>query len=148
MSDVYNLQRFVDAQRPVYDRVLLELAAGRKQSHWMWYIFPQIHGLGGSAMSRKYAISTPDEARAYADHPLLGPRLRECTQHVLDVEGRTADQIFGYPDVMKFRSCMTLFSQACPEGRLFERAIEKYYSGAADQATLDILKTPSAHPLS
>src|SRR5437773_10351896 len=109
MTDTFNLQRFIEAQHGSYESVLRELRAGHKRGHWIWYIFPQIEGLGGSAMSHKYAISSQDEAKAYWEHPILGSRLRECTELVLKVEGRTAEQIFPYPDNLKFRSCMTLF---------------------------------------
>jgi uncharacterized protein (DUF1810 family) len=140
MTDIFNLQRFVEAQGPVYGSVLRELRAGRKRSHWIWYVFPQIRGLGGSAMSQEYAISGRDEARAYSEHPVLGPRLRECTRVVLDLEGRTAEQIFPYPDDLKFRSCMTLFERAAADPSLFRAALLKYFDGKPDQATLDILE--------
>ena len=110
-SDPYNLQRFIDAQHDVYEGVLSELGAGHKTSHWMWFVFPQIAGLGFSAMAQRYAISDRDEARAYDAHPVLGPRLRACTELVNAVEGRNVHQIFGSPDDMKFRSCMTLFAE-------------------------------------
>src|SRR3954469_25755775 len=109
-NDPYDLQRFIEAQAPVYERVCQELRDGRKTSHWMWFVFPQIAGLGLSSMSQRYAIRDRDEARAYDAHPVLGPRLRECTALVNAVEGRTAHQIFGSPDDVKFRSSMTLFS--------------------------------------
>ncbi|MEO8408514.1 MAG: DUF1810 domain-containing protein, partial [Oxalobacteraceae bacterium] len=110
MNDSYNLQRFVDAQTPVYDTVCAELRAGRKRSHWMWFIFPQIEGLGSSAMARKFAIASVEEAQAYLAHPVLGPRLRQCSRFVADLDGRAIDAIFGYPDDMKFQSSMTLFA--------------------------------------
>ncbi|HBH81499.1 MAG TPA: DUF1810 domain-containing protein, partial [Nitrospira sp.] len=112
MSAAYNLHRFLTAQAPTYNTVLAELRAGRKSSHWIWFIFPQIAGLGHSAMAQQFAIGSLDEAKAYLQHPVLGPRLRECAQLVLDVEGRSAEEIFGYPDYLKFRSCMTLFMSA------------------------------------
>ncbi len=112
MSDPHDLQRFVDAQNPVFDQVLSELQAGHKRSHWMWFIFPQIRGLGASPMANRYAISSIAEARAYLGHPILGPRLRECTRLVTEIEGRTIAEIFGYPDDLKFRSSMTLFAHA------------------------------------
>ncbi len=133
-DDVFNLQRFVAAQAPVYVAVCDELRGGRKTSHWMWFIFPQIAGLGFSAMSQKYAISGLDEARAYLAHPALGPRLIECTRLVGE-SGRSVAEIFGSPDDMKFRSSMTLFAKAQGEG-VFSEAIEKYCDGMFDEATL------------
>jgi uncharacterized protein (DUF1810 family) len=131
-----DLQRFVDAQAPVIDRVREELAQGRKRSHWMWFIFPQIAGLGFSAMAQLYAIASLEEARAYLRHPLLGPRLEDCTRLVAAVSGRTATEIFGSPDDMKFRSSMTLFAQAAPERPVFAEALRKYFDGEADPETL------------
>lgn len=139
MADPFDLQRFVDAQEPVYEQVRAELRAGRKQSHWMWFIFAQIAGLGLSATSVFYALSSLDEAKAYLAHPLLGPRLRECAELALEVEGRTAREIFGAVDEMKFRSSMTLFSRAAPEEPLFSRCLEKYFGGGLDPATLERL---------
>jgi uncharacterized protein (DUF1810 family) len=136
MTDRFNLQRFVDAQEPVYEQVCRELRAGRKQSHWIWYIFPQIAGLGMSPTSLRFAISSLKEASAYLAHPTLGPRLTECAGLVLDVEGRTAREIFGPVDEMKFRSSMTLFAKAAPNRDAFERCLEKYFAGAPDPATL------------
>lgn len=136
MSDPFDLQRFVDAQAQIYDRALAELRAGEKRSHWMWFVFPQLAGLGFSAMAQRYAISGLDEARAYLAHPVLGPRLLACTDAVLAVEGRTTHQIFGSPDDMKFRSSMTLFRAAAPEEPRFDRALERYYGGAADERTM------------
>lgn len=136
MNDEFNLQRFIDAQAPVYDRVGAELRAGRKQSHWMWFIFPQIEGLGHSATARLYAISSLAEASAYLRHPLLGKRLRECAALVAAVEGRTVAAIFGYPDDMKFHSSMTLFAHAAPEEGVFEECLNKYFSGKRDPLTL------------
>ena len=135
----FDLQRFVDAQDPVYASVLEELGAGRKRGHWMWFVFPQVEGLGGSAMARAYAISSRAEAAAYAAHPTLGARLRECTQRVLAVNGRTAEEIFSYPDYLKFRSCMTLFEQCAAEPEVFRAALTKYFDGQPDPRTLDIL---------
>lgn len=137
-TDLYNLQRFVVAQQPVYPDVLAELQAGAKRSHWMWFIFPQIRGLGRSPISMEYAISALDEARAYLQHAILGPRLKECTKLVLDVEARSAAEIFGSPDDMKFRSCMTLFSQVSDDD-IFSKALQKYFAGVPDQLTLDRL---------
>jgi uncharacterized protein (DUF1810 family) len=134
-----SLQRFIEAQASVYARALAELKAGKKQSHWMWFIFPQIAGLGHSAMAQMYAIRDLVEARAYLAHPVLGARLRECTQAVLDIDGKTAHAIFGSPDDLKFRSSMTLFTLAAPDDRLFEAALAKYFGGEADKASLELL---------
>ena len=139
MTNTYNLHRFLDAQERVYDTVLNELRAGRKSSHWIWFIFPQISGLGHSAMAQQFAITSLDEAKAYLQHPALGPRLRACTQLVLDVNGRSAQEIFGYPDNLKFRSCMTLFLTAATDDTLFKDALLKYFGGKPDQLTLDLL---------
>ena len=133
-----SLERFVEAQAPVYARALAELKAGRKQSHWMWFVFPQIAGLGHSAMAQHYAIQNLAEARAYLAHPLLGKRLRECTQAVLDVEGKSAHAIFGSPDDLKFRSSMTLFDLASPND-IFRAALEKFFNGEADALTVEKL---------
>ena len=137
--DDFNLQRFVDAQQQVYDTVHAELSAGRKRSHWMWFVFPQVEGLGFSAMAERYAISGLAEARAYLAHPLLGARLRECCALVLACDGVSAHTIFGSPDDMKLRSSLTLFAQAAPEERLFADCLQKYYGGQPDPATLDRL---------
>jgi len=134
-----HLQRFVDAQAPLIDDVLAELRAGRKASHWMWFIFPQIRGLGRSPMAERYALESIAEASAYLEHPLLGPRLLECTQRVLAIQGRTIREILGTPDDLKFRSSMTLFGAAAPGEPLFSQALEKYYDGKADPITLDHL---------
>jgi uncharacterized protein (DUF1810 family) len=136
MADLFNLERFVDAQAPVYEQARRELEAGRKESHWMWFVFPQIAGLGQSAMSIRFSIASLDEARAYLAHPLLGPRLRECARLALDVEGKTATEIFGSVDEMKFRSSMTLFARASPEDNVFERCLDKYFAGEPDPLTL------------
>ncbi|MBX3324409.1 MAG: DUF1810 domain-containing protein [Nitrospira sp.] len=143
MSDAYNLHRFLDAQERVYDTVLNELRAGRKSGHWIWFIFPQIIGLGHTAMAQQFAITSLDEAKAYLQHPVLGQRLRECTQLVLNVEGCSADEIFPYPDNLKFRSCMTLFMTAATDNALFKSALLKYFDGKPDQLTLDILAQQS-----
>ena len=135
-TDPFQLSRFVDAQAPVFDRVLAELRAGHKQSHWMWFVFPQLAGLGRSAMAQRYAISSLDEARAYLAHPVLGPRLRACTRLVLTVQGRSAQAIFGAPDDLKFRSSLTLFAAGAPDETLFSAALDKYFAGTADAATL------------
>ncbi len=135
MSDPFNLQRFLHAQQPVYERVRRELRAGRKESHWMWFVFPQIAGLGQRPTSVRFAIASLKEARAYLADPVLGPRLAECAKLALDVEGRTAREIFGAIDEMKFRSSMTLFAEAAPGGSVFEQCLEKYFGGAPDPAT-------------
>lgn len=139
MTDVYSLHRFLDAQESIYDTVLDELRAGRKSSHWIWFIFPQIAGLGHSGIAQKFAITSLDEAKAYLQHPVLGPRLRACTQLVLNVEGQSAEEIFGYPDNLKFRSCMTLFMTATTDNKTFKDALLKYFHGKPDQLTLDLL---------
>jgi uncharacterized protein (DUF1810 family) len=140
MTDAYNLQRFIDAQTSVYDEVLQELGQGQKSSHWIWFIFPQIHGLGHSYMSRKFAVSSLQEAEAYILHPILGPRLRECTRLVLDVEGKTIQQILGPPDDLKFRSSITLFARATAENKIFEDALQKYFEGIGDNQTIEMLR--------
>jgi uncharacterized protein (DUF1810 family) len=136
MADPFNLKRFLDAQAPVYEQACRELEAGRKESHWIWFIFPQIAGLGQSAISIRFAIASLDEAIAYLAHPILGPRLKECARLALDLEGRTARDIFGSIDEMKFRSSMTLFARAPPDEDLFQRCLEKYFNGEPDPATL------------
>jgi uncharacterized protein (DUF1810 family) len=138
MSDPYELQRFVDAQNPVYDRVLSELRGGRKKSHWMWFVFPQIKGLGWSELSIKFAISGRKEAEAYLGHAILGHRLHECTTLVLKAQPRPIEQILGSPDDMKFQSCMTLFDAVAP-GAVFGQALDAFFSGRCDQITLDEL---------
>ena len=139
MSDPYRLHRFVEAQNDVYSRVCTELRQGRKTSHWMWFVFPQIEGLGYSSMAQRYAITSIEEARAYLQHPVLGSRLRECTQLVCDVIGKTINDIFGSPDDMKFRSSMTLFARAAEEGNVFDEALRKYFAGEPDEMTLQRL---------
>jgi len=136
------LQRFLDAQAPVIDTALAELRAGRKRSHWMWYIFPQFDGLGFSATSRRYAIRSIAEAEAYLRHPVLGARLRECVEAVLGVAGRSAYEIFGSPDESKLRSCATLFAQVSPPGSVFERLLDQYFQGEPDRRTLRLLGVP------
>jgi len=135
----YDLDRFVTAQDREYETVLRELRRGRKSSHWIWFIFPQIAGLGYSAMSRHFAIGSLDEARAYLDHAILGPRLRECARLVLAVEGRTAEEILGSTDAMKLRSSMTLFHRAAPNEADIALVLDRYYSGVADPATDELL---------
>jgi uncharacterized protein (DUF1810 family) len=139
MDDPFKLRRFVEAQDLVYRSVIAELRAAVKQSHWMWFVFPQIAGLGHSAMADKYAIGSLDEAKAYLAHPLLGARLKECTELVVAVTGKTARQIFGSPDDLKFRSSMTLFAHTAPDEPLFREAIEKFYSGEEDRLTVELL---------
>jgi len=139
MADPYDLERFVTAQKPLHERVTRELRAGDKETHWMWFVFPQIAGLGRSPTAVRYAISSLDEAKAYLAHPILGLRLKECAKLVLDVEGRTARDIFGPVDEMKFRSSMTLFMKAAPDEPLFAGCLEKYFGGRADPATLEKL---------
>jgi uncharacterized protein (DUF1810 family) len=136
MGDPFNLERFVEAQAHAYERARRELEAGRKESHWMWFIFPQIMGLGQSAMSIRFAIASLDEAKAYLAHPVLGPRLIECANLALDAPGPTARAILGPVDEMKFRSSMTLFARAAPDEEVFQRCLDKYFAGGRDPATL------------
>lgn len=135
MSVTYDLERFVLEQRTAYDAVLRELRAGRKTGHWIWFIFPQIAGLGRSAVSRWFSIASLDEARAFLAHPVLGPRLRECAALVLAIEGRSADDIFGLLDAVKLRSSMSLFHRAAPEDPVFTAVLDRFYGGLADPAT-------------
>ena len=139
MSHAYDLERFVDAQNAdgTYVRAVDELRRGRKTSHWMWFVFPQISGLGVSGMSRRFSISSLAEARAYFRHPILGPRLVECAQLVIAVQGKTVYDILGSPDDLKFRSCMTLFSRAAEDPGVFGQALNKYFSGEPDALTLE-----------
>jgi len=131
----YDLDRFLAAQEHVYDGGLEELRRGRKTGHWIWFIFPQVAGLGHSAMSQHFAINSLNEARAYLAHPVLGTRLRECAGVVLAARGRTAEEIFGSTDAMKLRSCMTLFHRAAPDEPVFVQVLDRYYGGVADEAT-------------
>jgi uncharacterized protein (DUF1810 family) len=133
----FDLERFVSAQAPIIERAMEELRAGRKRSHWMWFVFPQIAGLGRSVMADYYAIANLDEARAYLAHPLLGERLKTCTELVLAVEGKNARDIFGSPDDLKFSSSMTLFAAAAPEEKIFQSALEKYFGGEGDALTME-----------
>jgi uncharacterized protein (DUF1810 family) len=135
-----DLTRFITAQDPVYNDVLTELKSGQKQTHWMWFIFPQIDGLGHSSIAKRYAIKNADEAREYLRHPVLGKRLIECTETVKAIQNRSASQIFGYPDDLKFRSSMTLFASVSGEESIFHDLISKYYEGQADDRTIEILK--------
>lgn len=139
LADPFNLARFLDAQDPVYSDVLRELTAGQKRSHWMWFIFPQIDGLGFSSTARFYAITGLDEARAYLAHPSLGARLLECTKIVIALQGRSLRQIFGSPDHLKFRSSMTLFELAAGPATEFSAALDKYCDGQRDTATLSLI---------
>jgi uncharacterized protein (DUF1810 family) len=140
MSDPFNLVRFIEAQDPVYARVCSELRQGRKVSHWMWFVFPQIEGLGRSGMAQQFAISSLEEARAYLRHPVLGPRLRECTRLVCQISETTIQEIFGSPDDMKVRSCMTLFSQGDVDDGIFQEALNKFFSGEPDELTLERIR--------
>lgn len=138
-SDPFDLQRFVDAQAPVYPTVVDELRAGRKRSHWMWFVFPQLRGLGGSPTAVHYGISSLEEARAYLRHEVLGPRLHECTRLVNQVQGRSVGEIFGSPDDLKLRSSMTLFARATDDNEDFLAVLDKYYDGRQDQLTVERL---------
>jgi uncharacterized protein (DUF1810 family) len=138
MGDRFDLERFVEAQAGAYAQACAELRAGRKRSHWMWFVFPQIRGLGSSEMAVRYGISEREEARAYLDHPILGPRLLECAGIVVGLQGKTVGEIFGYPDDLKFHSSMTLFGEVeGPAERVFHQALKKYFGGKIDQATLE-----------
>lgn len=136
----FDLQRFVEAQNPVYDQVMQELQAGRKRSHWMWYVFPQVDGLGHSAMAERYALAGIDEARAYLAHPLLGPRLQACVTALLQHHDKSAREMLGSPDYLKLRSCLTLFAQAAPGNPLFQLALVQFYDGEPDALTLAMLQ--------
>ncbi len=138
-ADPFDLWRFVEAQQGTYKIAVAELRQGAKESHWMWYIFPQLRGLGRSALAQIFAIASKDEARAYLAHPILGPRLLECTQLALGADKASASDIFYYPDDLKFRSCMTLFAQVAPQPNLFTAALQKYYGGKPDPETLRLL---------
>ncbi len=140
MDDPFNLNRFVEAQSADYEEVLAELRAGRKRSHWIWFIFPQFKGLGRSSTSEYYGIGSIDEAAAYLRHAVLGQRLVECTTLVNRIEGRSVDEIFGFPDNLKFRSSMTLFAQAAEDSTVFNAALEKYFGGAPEARTLELLR--------
>jgi uncharacterized protein (DUF1810 family) len=138
-SDAFNLQRFVEAQESVYAEVSAELKAGRKRTHWIWFVFPQLAGLGSSPMARQYAVSGMPEARAYLAHPILGRRLIECVQAMLQHRQQSPHQILGEIDAVKWRSCLTLFSAADPDGRVFDAALAQFYAGQRDEATLRLL---------
>jgi uncharacterized protein (DUF1810 family) len=139
-DDPHDLSRFVDAQQGVYESAIAEIRAGRKRSHWMWYIFPQVVGLGSSATAQHYGIRDAEEARAYLAHPVLGQRLIECAEAICSVTGRSASEILGTPDDLKLRSCATLFAQVSPPGSVFDRVLRRYYDGQPDQATLALLR--------
>lgn len=139
MNDPYNLQRFVDAQKAMFEQARAELSRGKKASHWMWFIFPQIRGLGASETAQFFAISSLAEAAAYIEHPVLGPRLRECARLVTAIEGKSIEHVFGYPDNLKFKSSMTLFARATPENGIFLEALKIYFGGEFDRQTLDRL---------
>jgi uncharacterized protein (DUF1810 family) len=138
-ADQFDLQRFVDAQDRVYDTVLAELRNGAKRSHWIWFVFPQLRGLGHSPTAERFGISSLDEARAYLAHPVLGPRLRGCTRLVAAIDGRSADEIFGWPDNLKVRSSMTLFARATDNNAEFRAVLRKFYNGEDDPATVELL---------
>jgi uncharacterized protein (DUF1810 family) len=143
MNDRFHLQRFINAQQPVFDKVCAELAEGRKRTHWMWFIFPQIQGLGHSEMAHTFAISSLEEAKAYLQHPILGARLHACSRLVANIQGRTIEEIFGYPDDLKFHSCMTLFAQTAPApgNQIFLECMEKYFGGKLNSTTLKLLSS-------
>jgi uncharacterized protein (DUF1810 family) len=145
-DDPYDLSRFVQAQKRDYEHVLSEIRSGRKRSHWMWYVFPQVDGLGFSSLSKRYSIKSLAEASAYLAHPVLGPRLLECAEAVVSIEGRSATEIFGSPDDQKLRSCATLFACVSPPGSVFDRLLEKYYRGVRDARTIQLLGIDSAEP--
>lgn len=140
MQPAFDLERFVRAQAPVYDAVIRELRAGRKRSHWMWFVFPQLVGLGRSEMAQRYALASLDEAAAYLAHPVLGDRLRQCAALVLATPDATVDEIFGHPDNMKFHSSMTLFAAVPGADPVFSQNLDKYFGGAPDALTLSRLK--------
>lgn len=143
-DDPVDLDRFLRAQDGVYESALNELRAGRKTSHWMWFVFPQLDGLGRSATARFFALRGMDEARAYVAHQVLGTRLRQCTAAVLEVRGRSAYEIFGSPDDVKFRSCMTLFELAAADAAVFSEALDRYFGGRRDPLTLRLLAADRA----
>ncbi|MBS0581228.1 MAG: DUF1810 domain-containing protein [Proteobacteria bacterium] len=146
MEDPYELERFIQAQRPVYRRVLEELTQGHKRTHWMWYVFPQLRGLGSSAIARTYGLESIAEARAYLAHPLLGEHLRQCSRLMLEARGGDARQILGYPDDLKLRSCMTLFASAADDPadqRLFRSVLERYFAGIEDPLTRELMTSAS-----
>ncbi|MGD0762257.1 MAG: DUF1810 domain-containing protein [Roseiarcus sp.] len=137
MNDPYRLARYIDAQERIFDQACAELRAGAKRGHWMWFVFPQIEGLGASETARRFAISCRAEAEAYLRHPVLGPRLRECAELVIGVNGRSAREIFGHPDDLKFHSSITLFASVAEDGAVFEDALQKYFAGRRDRLTME-----------
>ena len=139
-DDRFDLDRFVRAQEEVYSRALAEITLGRKRSHWMWFIFPQLDGLGYSSTAKFYAIKSKDEAKAYLHHPLLGKHLNECAEALLKIKGKSAAEIFGYPDDLKLRSSMTLFASVSEAGSIFSRVLDQFYGGQSDVQTLELLK--------
>lgn len=139
MDDPHDLNRFVEAQEDDYERALSEIVGGRKRTHWIWYIFPQIDGLGLSSISKRFSIKGVEEARAYLGHPVLGPRLLKCAEAVVAIEGRSATEILGSPDDLKLKSCATLFAFVLPPGSVFDRLLAKYYAEARDEKTLHLL---------
>jgi uncharacterized protein (DUF1810 family) len=139
MDDPHDLNRFLQAQAPLLDQALAELRSGRKRSHWMWFIFPQLEGLGASPMSARYAIKSLAEAEAYLRHPVLGPRLIQCAEALLQVTGRSAFEIVGSPDDVKLRSCATLFARVAPNGSVFDRLLDRYFPDGPDERTLRLL---------
>jgi uncharacterized protein (DUF1810 family) len=140
VPDRYNLQRFLDAQDPVFEQVLAELRAGCKVGHWMWFVFPQLRGLGSSSMAQHFGISSLPEAAAYLQHTVLGPRLTACTQLVIDAKSASIRSILGHPDDLKFRSCMSLFLHAGSDNRVFRQALDQYFAAAPDSLTLERLR--------
>jgi uncharacterized protein (DUF1810 family) len=141
-ADPHDLGRFVTAQSASYDEALEQIRAGRKRTHWMWYVFPQVEGLGRSATSQRYAIKSRAEAEAYLRHPVLGPRLVECVTALLRINGRSAAEIFGFPDDLKLRSCATLFASVSPGPSVFSELLDRYFGGARDEQTLRLLGAP------
>lgn len=139
MEDPHDLNRFVQAQSEDYERALSEIRSGQKRSHWMWYVFPQYAGLGFSPTAQHYAIKSLDEAKAYLAHPVLGPRLVECAEAALGIEGLSAYEIFGTPDDLKLKSCATLFAHVSPPGSVFERLLDRFFEGGRDEKTLSLL---------
>jgi uncharacterized protein (DUF1810 family) len=139
-DDPFDLSRFVQAQEDSYEVALAEIKAGRKDSHWMWYVFPQFAGLGHSSMAERYAIRSLDEARGYLAHPILGPRLLACAEAAIGVQGKTAHDIFGSPDDLKLKSCATLFAHVSPPGSVFERLLDRFYAGERDWKTLELIQ--------
>jgi uncharacterized protein (DUF1810 family) len=139
LEDPYNLLRFLEAQEPIYGQVCAELRAGRKRTHWMWFVFPQMRGLGRSSMAEEFGISSFQEAQAYAAHPVLGERLPECCGLLLQLESDDASAIFGFPDNLKLRSCMTLFARAAPDSAIYREVLAKFFGGEEDAATLRLI---------